>query len=198
MLNWTNCTSVRATLALTSDRGFARFAGADADDLLDRGHEDLAVADLAGARGLDDRVDRLLDHAVGNHHLDLDLGKEVDDVLGSAIELRMALLPAETLDLGDGEAGHAELGQRLAHFVELERLNDRFDLLHGVGSGAFRGKLYTKADVIGTRQSLPNARGVMRMPTADCRRLYSLRLTRRTTSSTVDAGKPAATISRTL
>ena len=68
---------------------------------------------------------------VGDHHLDLHLGQEVDDVLGAAIELGVALLAAEALDLGDGEAGDADLGQRFAHFVELERLDDRFDLLHG-------------------------------------------------------------------
>src|SRR5215470_13843192 len=33
-------------------------AGADADDFLDRGDEDLAVADAAGARGLLDGLDR--------------------------------------------------------------------------------------------------------------------------------------------
>ena len=70
-------------------------------------HEDLAVADLAGARGLHDRLDRALDQRVGHDHLDLDLRQEVDDVLGAAIELGVALLAAETLDFGDGEPGDA-------------------------------------------------------------------------------------------
>ena len=71
--------------------------------------------------------------AVGDDQLDLDLRQEVDDVLGAAIELGVALLAAEALDLGDGEPGDADLGQRLADFVELERLDDGFDLLHGGG-----------------------------------------------------------------
>src|SRR5665213_18331 len=36
------------------------FAGADAHGLLDRRHEDFSVADLAGARGIGERVDDLL------------------------------------------------------------------------------------------------------------------------------------------
>jgi hypothetical protein len=95
-----------------------------------RGDEDLAVADLAGARRLDDRLDRRLELAVGDHHLDLHLGQEIDDVLGAPVELGVALLPAEALHLGHGQAGDADLGERLAHFVELERLHDRFDLFH--------------------------------------------------------------------
>ena len=66
----------------------------------------------------------------GDHHLDLHLRQEVDHVLGAAIELGVALLAAEALHLGDGEPGDADLGERLAHFVELERLDDGFDLLH--------------------------------------------------------------------
>ena len=40
------------------DGGLVGLAGADAHDVLDRGDEDLAVADLAGARGLHDGLDR--------------------------------------------------------------------------------------------------------------------------------------------
>ena len=125
---------------MTCDRGgqtaaSPRFAGADAHHLLDRGDEDLAVADLAGARRLDDRLDRALDQRVGDDDLDLDLGQEIDDVFGAAVELGVALLAAESLDLGDRQAGDADFGQRLAHLVELERLDDRFDFFHG-GSAA--------------------------------------------------------------
>src|SRR5262245_6179212 len=51
----------RRAVQRTSNRGFARFAGADADHLLDRGDENLAVADLAGASGFDDCLDRGID-----------------------------------------------------------------------------------------------------------------------------------------
>ena len=67
---------------------------------------------------------------VAEHHLDLHLGQEVDDIFGAAIELGVALLAAEALGLGHGDALQADLLQRFLHLVELERLDDRFDLFH--------------------------------------------------------------------
>ena len=67
---------------------------------------------------------------VGQHDLDLHLGQEVDDVFGAAIELGVALLAAEALGLGDGDALQPDFLQRLLHLVELERLDDGFDLFH--------------------------------------------------------------------
>ena len=110
------------------------FAGADADGLLDGEDEDLAVADAAGARGGLDRLDDALDQIVLDHHLDLHLGQEVDDIFGAAIELGMALLAAEALDLGDGDPADPDLVERVLHVVELERLDDRFDLFHAARS----------------------------------------------------------------
>ena len=69
---------------------------------------------------------------VRDRGLDLDLGQEVDDVLGAAIELGVALLPAEALDLGDGDALHADRRQGLADLVELERLDDGGNQFHDV------------------------------------------------------------------
>jgi hypothetical protein len=73
---------------------------------------------------------RPFDHVVGEHDLDLHLGQEVDDVFGAAIEFGMALLAAEALGLGDGDALQADFLQRFLHLVELERLDDGLDLLH--------------------------------------------------------------------
>ena len=64
----------------TSDRVVVAFAGADPHRALDRDDEDLAVADPAGLC----RGGNRLDHAVGKRilhdHLELHLGKEVDDI----------------------------------------------------------------------------------------------------------------------
>ena len=60
----------------------------------------------------------LLDQVVGDHDLDLHLGQEVHDVFGAAIEFGVALLAAEALGLGDGDALQADFLQRLLHFVE--------------------------------------------------------------------------------
>src|SRR6476620_7537178 len=133
----------RMTGEPASDGRFARFTGAYADHLLHRRHEDLAVTDLARARSLDDRFDRALHHRVADDHLDFHLRQEVDDVLGAAVEFGVSLLPSEPLDLRHGQSGDSDLRQRLADFVELERLDDRLDLLHrrlSSGSRARGGK----------------------------------------------------------
>src|SRR5512146_3053866 len=109
----------------------AGLAGADADDLLEVEDEDLPVADLAGLGALLDRLDGALEELVGERGLHLHLRKEVGHVLGSAIELGVALLPAEALHLGDGDALHADRRERLAHLVQLERLDDGRDHFHG-------------------------------------------------------------------
>src|SRR5690606_31547079 len=124
------CWMVRAW----SDRGLdgvdAGFAGPDADGFFDVRYEYLTVPDPASLGGAADGVDRLLHHVVGEHDLDLHLGQKVDDVFGPAIEFGVALLAAEALGLGDGDALQADLLQRLLHLVELEGLDDGLDLLH--------------------------------------------------------------------
>src|SRR2546422_478571 len=67
---------------------------------------------------------------VRHDQLDLDLGQKVDRVLGTAVELGVALLPSEAAHLRHGHPDDAQLRQRLLDVVELERLDDRFDLLH--------------------------------------------------------------------
>ncbi len=98
------CRSVLAEVRYSSDRVVAGFAGADADGLFDGRDENLAVADLVGAGGGDDRLDRGVHHVVGEDDLDLHFGQEVHDIFGAAIEFRMALLAAEAFDFGYGKA----------------------------------------------------------------------------------------------
>src|SRR5438067_13223983 len=62
-------------------RRLAPFAGADADDLVDRRYENLSVPDPSGARGALDGFQRLGHQLVGEHHFDLHFWQEVDDVL---------------------------------------------------------------------------------------------------------------------
>ena len=70
------------------------------------------------------------EQVVRHRDLDLDLRQEVDDVFGAAVELGVAALTPEAFDLGHGDALHADLGERFAHVVELERLDDRHDHFH--------------------------------------------------------------------
>src|ERR1700720_3833450 len=113
-----------------SNRIGAAFPGADADRFVDRRDKDLAVADAAGVGSLLDRLDGALDHRFFHHYLDFDLRQEIDDVFGTPIELGMALLPAKALGFGHRDALDADLVKRLLHLVELERLDNRFDLFH--------------------------------------------------------------------
>src|SRR5512139_2584724 len=120
----------------------AGLAGADAHGLVELGHENLAVADLSGAGDVGDGFDHLLDDGVVDGDLDLGLGQEVDAVLRAAVELGVAPLPAEALYLGDGHALHADVGNGLAHFIELEWLDDGGDELHrGSPWAALRSRL---------------------------------------------------------
>ena len=65
-----------------------------------------------------------------NHDLDFHLGQEVDDVFRTAIEFGVSLLPAETLGFGHGDALQSDFLKRFLNLVELEWLDDGFDLLH--------------------------------------------------------------------
>src|SRR2546429_4972886 len=62
--------------------------------------------------------------------LDFHLGQEVDDVFRTAIEFGVSLLPAETLGFGDRDALQSDFLKRLFYLVELEWLDDGFNLLH--------------------------------------------------------------------
>src|SRR5450432_3757681 len=119
------CCSCRASKGV-----LAGLAGADADHLLERRDEDLAVADLARARGGFDRLDDAIDDRIVDGGLDLPFRQEVDDVLGAPIELRVSLLPAEALDFRHRDALHADGAQGFTHFVEFERLDDCGHHLH--------------------------------------------------------------------
>src|SRR5262249_15561166 len=107
-------------------------AGADAHCALDAGDKDLAVADLAGLGRVGDHLDHLVDLVVVDSDVDPDLGQEVHGVFGAAINLLVALLAAVAFDLGDGHALDAVGGERVAHVVELERLDDGDDQFHGI------------------------------------------------------------------
>ncbi|CDO36260.1 hypothetical protein SPHV1_2310002 [Novosphingobium sp. KN65.2] len=116
--------------ALGSEGVVVPFAGADAHRGLDRDDEDLAVADAAGLRGFGNRLYHAVRQGVGHDDLEFHLGQKVYDVLGTAIKLGMPLLTPEALCFGDGDARNAHFVKRFLHFIELERLDDGFDLFH--------------------------------------------------------------------
>src|SRR3954447_13454579 len=122
-----------------SDRVAATLSRADPDDGVDRGDPDLPVTDLAGAGGLDDGVDDLVREGVVGDDLHPDLRHEVDRVLGTAVDLGVALLAAVALDLAHRHPQHPDLLQGTLDVLEDERLDDRRDQLHLLSSPCSRG-----------------------------------------------------------
>src|SRR3569832_2449224 len=120
------------------------FARADTHDLFQAGDKNLAVADLAGIGRLLDGLDHALQQLGHEGHLELHFGQEVDHILRAAIQLGVTLLPPKSLYFRNRQAGDADGRQGLAHFVQLERLDDcryggRGGARGGAGGGGGRG-----------------------------------------------------------
>ena len=105
--------------------GYRRHDGADRRELGLDGH-----ADLAGLRGTGNRFNGLVDLIRGQGHFQLDLRQQIHRVFGAPVQLGVTFLAAETTDFGDRHALHASLGQRFAHGVETERLDDGDEHFH--------------------------------------------------------------------
>src|SRR5262249_53864380 len=86
------------------DRIQPRFAGSDANGFLYLGDENLSIANAAGLRGAPYGLDRLIDHVVAEHDLDLHLRQKINDVFSAAIQFRVSLLAPEPLGFRDRDA----------------------------------------------------------------------------------------------
>src|SRR6187402_3359849 len=119
-------------LLVQLEDGLPVLAGADANRLLHRQHEDLAVADLARAGVLEDRLDDHVLVFVLDDDLQLDLRPDVDGEGRAAVPLDDALLAARALGLEDRQ-GRESLVEQLGP-DRLERLvaDVRLYLLHAL------------------------------------------------------------------
>jgi hypothetical protein len=118
------------TSGISSDCVRSAIAGPYANCLFDIENEDFAIADSSGAGGILDCFDNIVDKAVFDDDLNFHLGKEIDHIFGAAIELGMAFLASEALDLANRDSRDPDVVKRILHVVELEWLDDRLDLLH--------------------------------------------------------------------
>src|SRR5687768_8263958 len=100
------------------------FTRADANGTLEREDEDLAVADLAGAAALAERLERRIDEVVGHRDLEPDLVGESHLHGGAAVGLDPVELTAVTLDAGYRGAAHLGPVEGLQYVVRLLRAND--------------------------------------------------------------------------
>src|SRR5260370_32088872 len=99
-----------------SQRFVADLARAHADRAFERGDENLAVADLAGARRSADRLDGVVGAFVADRDIQAQLRQEGDLIFRAAINFRPALLPAITGHLADRHAVNRRAFERRPHF----------------------------------------------------------------------------------
>src|SRR5262245_5330114 len=72
--------------------GFSMLSAANPDGVVDGGHKNLPVPDLAGPRCPAERSHYLIHSSAGHHHFELHFRKKVHLVFGSPVDLRMSLL----------------------------------------------------------------------------------------------------------
>src|SRR5687767_8635155 len=92
-------------------RVLAALTGADADDLINRGDEDLSVTYVSGPGYGDHGFYHVLRHFVLHDNLHHHLGNEVHDVRGAPVNLLLATRPTEPFDLGDRHALDADFSE---------------------------------------------------------------------------------------
>ncbi len=112
------------------DRVHAGFAGTDTDNFFDIGDENLTVTNAARLGCLADSFNGAIDGFVGDDDFDFHFWKKIDDIFRATVKLGMALLSAETLGFNYSNTLQTNFLKGFLHFIELERLNDGFDLFH--------------------------------------------------------------------
>ena len=104
--------------------------GETGQDALNAGDENLAIPDFPGSCRAHDGFYAAFDLSAFHHDFNLHLGKEVDHILRTPIQLGVALLAAETLDFRHGQPGDAAFSQRFTDFFQFERFEDCGNLFH--------------------------------------------------------------------
>ena len=99
--------------------------------LIDIENKDFTVPNFAGLCCFQNCVDRLINHAIGNGEIDLDLGQKINNVLCPSIQLGVSFLTTETFDLAYRHSLNTDPGQCLAHIIQLKRLNHCSNQFHG-------------------------------------------------------------------
>ncbi len=102
------------------NRFLVPFAGANADNFLDRRDEDFTIPNLAGAGGRDDFVYYHIDLIVVNNNFDFELLQELDGVLGTPVSLGLAFLTPKASDFGNGHADNAGVDQGDFDFIQFK------------------------------------------------------------------------------
>lgn len=107
-----------------------RFTRTNTDNFFHIRDENLSVADAPCLSGIANRFDHSVRIFICKHHLDLHLRQKVDDIFCAAIKFSMAFLTTKALGFRNRYSLESDFLKGFLHFIELERLNDRFDLFH--------------------------------------------------------------------
>src|SRR5437867_3480533 len=121
--------------------GLSTIVVTDANRFRNFKDKNLAVTDLARARRGGESPDNFVRTAVGHNHFEFDLRKKVYVVFLTSIDLLVTFLPPMTANFADGHAVYAGCLERLFHFFQLERLDNRFDFFHTVFLASARSRL---------------------------------------------------------
>ena len=136
------------------------FAGSDSDAVVHRKNKNLAVADLASiarATSFDNRVERRFDEIVVDRNLQLHFSQQVDGELSASIDLGLALLAAEALDVHNREPHDFDFGEGRLDVFQLTGLDNGDDELHrGVGRKSLGVSVWKVADHDGSSFLNPN------------------------------------------
>src|SRR3989304_5316499 len=100
------------------------------DRFLDPHDKDLAVAYLAGPRGIHYGIHRLYRGFFGRYNLNLYLRQEIHLIFGAPVKFRMAFLTAKAAHLGNRHALDIQFVKGLFHVFEFERFYYRLYLFH--------------------------------------------------------------------
>jgi len=116
-----NKEELKTSSSSTLQRYIPGFAGPDPYCILHRNHKDLTVPDLTGSGSIGDYLNHPLHRVVIHYHFQLNLGQQVDIILGAPVDFHPAFLEAAAHDLADRHPPDAELVQRFFNFLKLGR-----------------------------------------------------------------------------
>lgn len=120
------------------------FAGADADNFLDRLDPDLAVSNGTGASSIADNLDNSVDMLIGANERELHLRDRVDKQLVAARVFLPAMLCTAALHLVDSHAANIGSKQRIFKNLKLFLAHDSRDLFHNEFLSIINVSLYMR------------------------------------------------------
>src|SRR5579864_5877913 len=119
---------------VSSESGRPAFLIANANGFIHLPEEDLAVANFARRRCLDDGVDYGIDEFIIQYELQLYFGQEIGFVFPAPIGLGMSLLPSVPADFRDRHTVDTKFDESVLDLLKPVGLHDRFEFRHPLSS----------------------------------------------------------------